>query len=412
MNHQNVSAYEISRLLVAIVMATFITCLFFGMALDLWWYESDSPEHILSASKLEGYGLEALLFYFISRFAEYPFLQLLFASYETILVMLTWMICQRFINKYFDINKWLNLTISTGLIFLTSIYIPRYSPWFYRFSLGTQPWHNSTQLGMRLGAVYFLYYFLEIYTDNQKKITIQSWLKMAITLVISTMFKPNFLMAFCVALCIALILELIKSRDKDTFRRSAVLGSILLPALAVLGVQYLLIYIRANTGSSSGIQIVFFSDLLWEGSAQHMIVKIGRDLAFPVVVWGMAELFSRRKNDQLGIYFGENKKNLSFMMLLYFAAIIIFSVFKESGPRAVHGNFGWSISVTYFTLFLYLVPFFIQSMQIYRRNYRLSRHQLIVMDVFFAGGSLVLFMYFFSAMCYFFSTAAGHSFYR
>lgn len=412
MKVHDISIFEKTRLIIAIIMSMFISCLFYGMALGLWGFTSDSPEHILSASQLEGYGLEALLFYYISRFAEYPFLQLLFAAYETILVMLTWMTCQRFIGKYFDINRWLNLAISTGLIFLTSIYIPRYAPWFYRFSLGTQPWHNSTQLGMRLGAVYFMYYFLEVYPDCQKKITIKSWLKMAITLMITTMFKPNFLMTFCVALCIALIIEQIKNRKKYIFRRNATLGSILLPALTVLGFQYLLIYVRGNTESSSGIQIVFFSDLLWEGSIQHMIIKFGRDLAFPVLVWGITELYSRRNNDQLRRYFGDNMKNLNFMILLYISAIIIFSVFKESGPRANHGNFAWSLSVAYFALFLYYVPFFTQSLQIYRKNYWVNGNRSIIMDVFFASGSLVLLMYFISAMCYFFSMVAGNSFYR
>ncbi len=409
MKRQNHSAFEISRLLVAVVMATFIACLFFGMALDLWWYESDSPEHILSASQLEGYGLEALLFYFISRFAEYPFLQLLFAAYETILVMLTWMIGQKFIDKFFEINKWMNLAISTGLIFLTSIYIPRYSPWFYRFSLGTQPWHNSTQLGMRLGAVVFLYYFLEVYPDYQEKISIRSWLKMVIPLIITTMFKPNFLLSLCPTLGLVLLIDLVTTKSRSKKAKSIfAIGSVIIPSLFVLGVQYILIYNIGNNSSSSGIQVVFVSDLLWEGSAQHMIVKLGRDLGFPCLTMGILLCFrvSCRDSEFLEKHF----KNACFLFLLFLMSLVIYSVFKESGARAAHGNFGWGKRVAYYTLFIYLVPLFIQSMKRYKMM--LTQLHTVALNVGFAMGSILLILHLVSGVYYFVTTAAGLSYYR
>lgn len=155
--------YENLRIITAVLLASAITAVFFGMALGMEGiYGSDSPAHISSGTMLQGYGLEAAFVYIISKFAGYPFLQFVFAVYQTILVMLTWGVSQKFIDKFFTVDKKLNLAISTGLIFLTTIYIPVIYPYFYKYGLGTQPWHNSTYFGMRLSAILYLYLLLQM----------------------------------------------------------------------------------------------------------------------------------------------------------------------------------------------------------------------------------------------------------
>ena len=189
---------------------------------------------------------------------------------------------------------------------------------------------------------------------------------MAVSLAITTMFKPNFVMSLCVALGIVLLIDFAASENRDKMKSILSMGSIVVPSLIVLGIQYFLIYVFGNGKSSSGIQIVFFSDLLCEGSWQHMIVKLGRDLAFPCLVLGIT--FFLHPTEQNNEFFQKHLRNVCFSFLLFLVSLVVFSVFKESGARAAHGNFGWGKRVTYFTMFAYFVPFFFQCMQKYKKD--------------------------------------------
>lgn len=167
------SSYEKVYVTIAVLMASVMTAVFFGMALPVeGFYGSDVPSHIKSGIEFEGYGLTTIFIYIVSRVATFPFLQLIVALYESLLVMVTWYISQRFMGEFFDLDRRLILAISTGLIFLTAIYIPGIMPDFYKEGCGTQPWHNTTYLGMRcLGVIYLIQLFrvLPRYMQGIKK---------------------------------------------------------------------------------------------------------------------------------------------------------------------------------------------------------------------------------------------------
>ncbi len=410
---KKIFTYERTRLLVASTLAPLIACVFFGMSLGLsGLYGSDAPGHIYAATQLDGYALQTVLFFLIGKYAKYPFLQFQFAVWETVLVMLNWMLCQKFMKRFFQIGNGITLFVSTGLFFLCSIYIPRFYPFFYRYSLGTQPWHNSTQLGMRLGATLFLYYFLNVYPTYQVGLSKLEWLRLSGVLALTTMFKPNFMISFCFAIVIALLIDIIEYKSLDSVKQAAKLGSIVIPALIVLSIQYLLIYVRGNPDSSSGIQVVFFSNILWEGGAYHMALKFGRDLAFPIITW----VITVWKSDDTDVFVGKitrkEKKNLHFLLLMYIVSIIVLSLFKESGPRADHGNFTWGVLVTYFTLFLYSVPFFIQSMNTYYGKRLTTGCGTMLLDLLFVLGIILLIFHLISGVIYFVTISSGVTYFR
>ena len=413
MKKRKLPSYGKIRVLIALILTMFLASIFFGMALELndGWYYSDSPLHIEMGKKLEGYSIEDLIVFLFNRFLGYPTLQLLFAIWETLAVILTWFICQKFIDKFFNVNRWTNLLISTGLQFLTSIYIPRYYPFFYKYSLGTQPWHNSTYFGMRFGAILFLYFFLESYPEYLNGITLRRWMRMATVLIVTTMYKPNFFITFCGALGIALIIDLLKYRTRDSWKKALVQGSIIVPSGIVLGVQFFLLYGR-QSDPVSGIKLVGLSPLLWEGGFRHMLLKIARDLVFPGVVWLVTVLPGQKKRKMIGKINPNSQKQFHFMILMYFTAVLVFSLFSETGPRANHGNFSWGVYLAYFTMYLYLVPFFCQSVGAYRKNCLTAKTHINVLDFCFTAGSVLLLCHLVSGLCYITIVASGRLYLR
>ena len=404
--------YDRIRIIMAIMLSMIMACVFFGMTLDLrGMYWSDSPDHIEAAIKLEGYGLETVIFYFVSKFAGYPFLQFLFAIWETILVMTTWFFCQKFIDDYFHIDRWMILLISTGLMFLCSIYIPVICPTFYMHSLGTQPWHSSTQFAMRLGAIIFLYYFLDAFVEYRNGISIQKWFRMSIWLGITTIFKPNFFMSFCAAFGIVLLRDLLKYKTKKVFKQIIQFGCIIVPSFAVLSVQYWLIYASETLGSSSDIQVVFFSDWLWEGNTIHMLFKFGRDMAFPLVVWFIF-LWEKKQYEKNFPLDDNDQRRIKFLILMYLVSLVVLSLFKETGHRANHGNFTWGVLACYFTLFLYLVPTFIKCSRIYRKNILTGGKRIVMIEAIFGVGFALLSLHAVSGLLYFHRIVTGKIYWR
>ena len=184
-------------------------------------------------------------------------------------------------------------------------------------------------------------------------------------------------------------------------------GSIVLPSLAVLGIQFLLLYGGKSADSASGVKVVFFSELLWEGGKRHMLLKLGRDLAFPALVLFMTVMPWIKREVLIGEVSPDDRKRIHFSIMLYFAAILIFSVFEESGPRAGHGNFSWGVYLAWFTMFLYLVPFFFQCMGTYRKNCLIRKTSSALGSLYFLAGTALLLFHLLSGLYYFGIIASG-----
>ena len=234
---------------------------------------------------------------------------------------------------------------------------------------------------------------------------------MSIWLAVTTMFKPNFFMSFCAAFGIVLLRDFLKYKaTKEEFKQMIQFASIVIPSLVVLGAQYLLIYGSEVSDSSSGIQVVFFSDLLWEGGMLHMLFKFGRDLAFPIIGWIV--VLSEKSIKQETHYESNDLKNIQFLFLMYLVSLAMFSLFKETGVRAAHGNFCWGVIVSYFTLFLYLVPAYFKSTQTCRKKTLTIFHHVVMIKNKCAMGTILLALHFICGLLYFIRIASGRGFWR
>ena len=391
-------SYETAYGIIAIIMSSAMTAVFFGMAMQAGGlYASDTPPHIDEGLLLHGYGLEAIFIYLVGKVAVYPMIQLIVAVYETVLVMATWVLSQKLINEFFDLDRRIVLAISTGLIFLSAIYIPNIISDFYIQGLGTQPWHNSTYFGMRfVGLIYIIYLFRSL-PHYLKGISFSEWWKMAVSLALSTMCKPNFLLSVCVAFGILFIVDFLKLRTLEGFKNIIIMGTTVIPSVVVLAIQYILMFVSGNN-SDSGIEVVWFSDLMWFGTWKHMIVKLFRPFMFLFIV---LLLEFRMRNTKINI-------NMLFVITLYISSLAIFSIFKETGIREYDANFSWAVPMGYYVMYLYIVPSFVRRFLEWRKG-RVNK-RLGVESVCYITGFVLLILHCISGICYFEIIASGRNF--
>jgi len=387
-----------------IFLSSTMTAMFFGMALNPdSFYFSDSALHIASGSVLQGYGLESIFVYLCSLIFKYPFLQLIFALYEMILIMITWktaiLLMGRFFGTLTDCEK---LIISTGLIFLSGIYVPIVHSLFYINSLGTQPWHNSTFFGMRLFGLLYIYELLDVFpTYYVERISLKKGIKMAAFLAVSTLFKPNFLICVCLAMGFAFVFDLLCHRSVKTLSNIFFMALTFIPSLIVMGLQFFLVYIYGmfDEGESSGVKLSLMSGWIWEQSILSTIVKFLAFWSFPLIVLAIIKIHKKKNGD----------RNLILVSVLYASSILICNFIKETGKRAGDENFIWGIPATYYILMIYFAALFFNEYKEYRNNNDNGKKGL---SILFSSGFIVLSLQIVSGLAYYFIVLSGLSYWR
>ena len=102
---------------------------------------------------------------------------------------------------------------------------------------------------------------------------------------------------------------------------------------------------------------------------------------------------------------------MNYTLLLFVVSVLIYSAFKETGPRAGHGNFGWAIGVGYYILFLYIVPWFFQSMQKYRIQ-KAQGERTTLVSFIYGTGLFVFSWHLISGLWYFEKLIKGDHFFQ
>ena len=146
---------------------------------------------------------------------------------------------------------------------------------------------------------------------------------------LSVIAKPSY------ALCLypALLLFLLPGTHR--IRRGAALAAALLPTVIVQVVQFNMYY---GQGSDSRIEFAPFA--LLNDPLPVLAAKLAASIAFPATVtW----LFPRE---------ARSDTHLKFAWRLALAGLLLQLVLAETGPRLLHGNFGWSSQIALFVLFV------------------------------------------------------------
>ena len=274
----------ICKVIIGILLFSLFTFLFYRQAINYGGrYASDLPAHIGFAVNGDGY---SLLYFTIGLILKIIPNYLPVAALESLMIIGCWLVAEKVITKYFHLDNMTAMLISTGLLFLTSIYVPYIAPFFYTGGIITQPWHNITYLGMRVFAVITIYYFLEIFQTYQEQMRFLDWAKIATPLALATSVKPNFLIAFSFTLLLFLLIDFFKGKmTKKKFVNTIIIGTTVFPSCFILLLQSFILFSPGDSGEASGIMITLFGSEFLQAGLFAVVQKLVRALAFPVLVF-------------------------------------------------------------------------------------------------------------------------------
>lgn len=184
--------------------------------------------------------------------------------------------------------------------------------------------HNMTLLFSRMPVPLVLLFFFRLWNARRERLRLFDWLGLALTLALSTLFKPSFLGAFAPAVLGMLVWDFVSTRARG-FKNEFLIGCAVLPAAAVLLWSSSVLFAADFAGTSSGVALrsLSFTGLL------SLLVMYLRGLLLPL--WSHAFQGTREKvRGELQIVWG-----------VLGVAILEALTLTETGFRANDGNFEW-----------------------------------------------------------------------
>lgn len=214
-------------------------------------------------------------------------------------------------------------------------------------------YHNPTILVLKPLA---LLVFLRVAPAliSPPSISPQAWLTTTALVVLCLLAKPNYLMSLVPALVLVVGWRLWRRQPVNV----PLLGlGIILPTVAILGVQYLLTF----GTSEDGIAIAPFAMLRGHEWTEVPVLALALVLSmlFPLAV--LAGYWQDARRDSV----------LGLCWLAFAAGLAQMYLLVETGSRAAHGNFLWGGQTTLFVLFVYSAVFYMRHWQPEKRRYNL-----------------------------------------
>ncbi len=291
-------------------------------------FESDLPFHVSMAVKDHWYYSLTALFY--QLFYLTPWGSLLTAVFLGVVsvasVVLTGMLLDRITAKQ----------CPASVIFIMALAGSFMMPFFIRGAhfqryIGYQSasiWHNSTYICMKLLSIGTFSMFLKLKEKYRVGLNAGEWIGFALLLILCNSVKPSFFMIFAPAMFFFLVAELFR---KVPFRRLFIFGSAVLPSLAVILGQQLILF---GDDTGNGIIIKPGYALFMRGT--HPKITFLLSIALPLLVL----LFTLKDLKTDGTY--------RFAWLMWLFGFLEIFLFAETGGRAKDSNFFWSYSAAVF----------------------------------------------------------------
>lgn len=346
---------KIKHFVINIIKLLYLLCIFVSafylfycqvFAFDGRAFLSDLPDHIELARAGDSY---SVMYIVMGMILDIPYGTYVLFAFQALLVLGSGWFGYKMIREELALNqKDIAFFAGFSLIFLTSMYIPDFSNYYYKGSLITQPWHNITYIGMRFFALWAIYNFFKVYERYLKGIGILDWFKMAVPLLIATSIKPNFLLSFSFTLLIILVIDFI--RDYRNFWNIVKMGTVVFPSCLVLIIQAIILYGPTEEGMATSSVIITWGESLYKEGLALLLVKMFCGLAFPILIY----ILHRKDFD----------RKAKFVYLMFLVTFVQVNFLGEDGVRATHGNFTWGIYCAAFNLFIYALIFFIREFNV------------------------------------------------
>lgn len=235
-----------------------------------------------------------------------------------------------------DWNKWhiwIFAWISNMFFPLTMPYIPHIGEFDYRGLLNFNVYHNPTYIMMKPFAIFSVYMFFRLFKKYADEgIKVSEWFIFAGLMLLTTLFKPNFMIGFSISMLCMMIFDFIKRRGKG-FLKFVVFGTTVFPSIALMVYQEITLF-----DANSSMKIGFMTAL--RKMAYHPEIKLLLSLVFPIVI--LCFVFKDIIKDKIYAF--------SWLHMIINLAITVF--IYETGYRANHGNFIWSSNFAIGILFI------------------------------------------------------------
>ena len=244
-------------------------------------------------------------------------------------------------------------TLDTALALLAAILAHVCGPWIlpgqtemYLGVYNGNVLHNMTLLFSRTPVPLVLLFFFRLWDSREGRLRLKDWLGLALTLALSTLFKPSFLGAFAPAVLVMLIWDFIKTRAKG-FKNEFLIGCAVLPSAAVLLWSSSVLFAEDFAGTSSGVAL----RALTLGGLLSLLVMYLRGLLLPL--WShFTQGVRENERGHLRIVWG-----------VLGVAILEALTLTETGFRANDGNFEWGSLALYPTVFALAIALLIRFLQ-------------------------------------------------
>lgn len=194
--------------------------------------------------------------------------------------------------------------------------------------------HNMTLLFSRMPVPLVLLFFFRLWDARESGLRLRDWLGLALTLALSTLFKPSFFGAFAPLVLGLLVWDFVKTRCRG-FRNEFLIGCAVLPSAAVLLWSSSVLFAEDFAGTSSGVALraLTLTGLL------SLLVMYLRGLLLPV--WSHALQGVKEPA----------RRHLRIVWGILGVAILEALTLTETGFRANDGNFEWGSLTLYPTVF-------------------------------------------------------------
>ena len=244
-------------------------------------------------------------------------------------------------------------TLDTALSLLAAILAHVCGPWIlpgqtemYLGVYNGNVLHNMTLLFSRTPVPLVLLFFFRLWDSRESRLRLKDWLGLALTLALSTLFKPSFLGAFAPAVLVMLIWDFIKTRAKG-FKNEFLIGCAVLPSAAVLLWSSSVLFAEDFAGTSSGVAL----RALTLGGLLSLLVMYLRGLLLPL--WShFTQGVRENERGHLRIVWG-----------VLGVAILEALTLTETGFRANDGNFEWGSLALYPTVFALAIALLMRLLQ-------------------------------------------------
>ncbi len=225
------------------------------------------------------------------------------------------------------------------MTFLSSIAVPFVHPYFYHFGIVTQPWHNITYIGMRAFALITIFAINDALIRYKDSFSMINWLLIVIPLTIATTIKASFTIAFSCALLVLLVYDAIQERFSKNIIISCIkMGTVVFPSIIVMYIQSTILY----GDNSSGILISIIQSRFFSTGLHIVVLRLLCNLTLPAIVF----IYHFRK--------GDIKKIEIFITVQFAIGLTEVILLQETGKRAGHGNFLWTMYIVGYLLFMWV----------------------------------------------------------